>query len=114
MNVCGIEAFWNLVWLIPLCSGIGIFLALYWPFGKGPEGSPYVGFDSGEKVNGIAYYRPGDPPGTYNVQPGSELHRQVEAFHQSLLSVDNGWPQHPERPCSPACWRKPDGHRWGE
>jgi hypothetical protein len=45
MEIFGIPGFWNLVWIIPLAVVIGIGIAAYWPFGKGPEGPPYVGFE---------------------------------------------------------------------
>lgn len=53
MNIYGIEGYWNLVWAIPLCIGIGIFIACYWPFGKGPQsedsGPPYyAGFSAND------------------------------------------------------------------
>lgn len=115
VDVLGIPGYWNLVWIIPACIGIGIVLAAFWPFGKGPEGPPYVGFDPGTEVTGRAYYRPGDPPGTYNIMPGSELHAQVESYHNMLLKdVNKTWDQHPGQACTLDCWRKPDGHRWGE
>lgn len=48
MNVFGIEGFWNLIWIIPLAVLIGIFIAAYWPYGKGPEGPPYAEFEKDE------------------------------------------------------------------
>jgi hypothetical protein len=56
MNVFGIEGLWNLAWAIPLVILIGIFIAAYWPFGKGPEGPPYVSFDPGEDYTGEAEF----------------------------------------------------------
>jgi hypothetical protein len=128
---------WSILYGIPIGVLLGILLAAYWPFGKGPEGPPYVSFDEkldayigdresfknspyvsldpGERVTGRAYYKLGDPPGTSSILPGTEIHRQAEAYHATLLNdVNKTWNQHPGQPCSPQCWRKPDGHRWGD
>lgn len=133
MNVC-----WHLIWAVPLAVLIGIFASAYWPFGNGLEGPPFAGFTAepkcGENLSispetrdrqaemyqvgidfgyptGIAYYKTGDPPGTYLVQPGSRLHQQVEAYHRYII---DSVPMPHLGPCGPQCWRKPDGHRWGD
>lgn len=89
MNVFGIEGMWNLTWIIPVVFWIGVFAACYWPYGKGPQGPPYVGFDPGDNYTGRH---------RFDAKPLVD----VRMF---------GEPPHPDRQCGPACWAYPDGHR---
>lgn len=139
MNFFDTLGWWNLVWAVPLCVLFGVFLSAYWPFGKGPEGPPYVGFDSEvqeipvekarsqvdayqrqldqQRASRLKIYEPGDPPGTYGYRIGDAIHRQVEAYQAALLDEHSlfGYSNpHPGQHCSPECWRKPDGHRWAD
>lgn len=133
------NVWWHLVWLIPAMVGIGVVFACFWPFGKGPEGPPYAGFDPGENATGttmndqaamyeagLKIFEPGDPPGIYGYRHGDQIHRQLEAYQQFVVDAvpDPVLPygmkpmkmanedSHPGYQCSPACWRKPNGHRW--
>lgn len=112
MNVFGIEGMWNLTWIIPVVFWIGIFAACYWPYGKGPEGPPYVGFDPGENYTGRHRF---DAP-----QPLIDVRMFGESMHGRTYPegvptpADFGEGVHPGKPCGPVCWRKPDGHRWGD
>lgn len=110
MEIFGIPGFWNLVWLLPLVAGIGVFIAVFWPFGKGPEGPPYVGFDPGEKVTGTYNFNP-HMSNQYRITPPlmAEFNN-----HQAVVEAEMFGAFHSGQPCSPQCWRKPDGHRWGD
>lgn len=120
--------YWHLVWLVPVALFVGIIFGGLLPRGRGPEGPPYAEFHvepkttdemdeqatmyqwSGKTMADLpgVYYKSGDPPDTYVIQPGIAIHRQVEAYQRYLLE---SVPQPHIGPCNPQCWRSPDGHR---
>jgi hypothetical protein len=97
---------WSWLYGVPIGALLGIFLAAYWPFGKGPEGPPYYagfsandGHDHGGSCEDVHPYVSFDPPAT-----------EISKVNFSMY----GEGLHSGFPCGPACWRKPDGHRWGD
>lgn len=113
----------HLFWIIPGSVLLGISVTAMWFTHDRNAKAEYAKFDADMKVGydpagnnmGVAYYRPGDPPGTYDILLGSDLHRRAEKYQEQLLN-DTGktWPQHTGLPCSASCWRKPEGHRWAD
>jgi hypothetical protein len=62
------------------------------------------------KSDPLPFYEKGDPPGTYRIPPGSELHAQVDQYMRDLIREPEARKWHPGRYCGSECW-EPGGHR---
>jgi len=117
MNVFGIEDWWNLIWIVPAVLILLLLAGAYLPDRKGPTGPPYVGFDA--RLD--AYLEEtGRDPKTYGREESPSFRVYGERLHGRTFGPNAPVPEnlgegpHPGSQCGPSCWRKPDGHRWGE
>lgn len=109
--------YFHLVWFVPVVFFFGFWMGRATMKANSKievtvDPAGYYGYAE-LKADPLPAYKRGDPPGTYSIAPGSELHAQVDQYMRDLITDPNARAWHPGRYCGSECW-EPSGHRWSE